>query len=169
MKKKLMVVSFAIVLTMAFAVSVSTSALAVKPIHQASGGGNLDYNQPSANVTFGFVAHQIDQEGNAKGQLQVNVVVGDEVVEYYHIEVLYLAVNTSTGDAWIGAKITDTDAPGAIGLEFVWRVQDNGQGNDAAGPDMTSGFNVRPAIDALSMPSDVPLEFEWTNGNVQVK
>jgi len=168
MKRKLLVASFAIVLTVAFAVVVSTSALAVKPIHQASGGGNLDWNQPSYNMTFGFVAHQIDQEGNAKGQSQVNEIVGDEVVNYHHMEVLYLAVNTSTMDAWIGLSVTDSSVY-TPGTEFVWRVQDNGQGNSATGPDMTSHGNMRPAIDALSMPSDVPLEFEWTNGNVQVK
>ena len=168
MKKKLMVISFAIVLTMALAVSVSTSALAVKPIHQASGGGNLEWSTSSYNVTFGFVAHQIDQEGNAKGQLQANTVVGDEIIDYSHGEVIYLAVNTATGEAWMGCNVTESSQV-LPGTEFVWRVQDNGQGNGATGPDMTSYLNIRPAIDALSMPSDVQLVYEWTNGNVQVK
>jgi len=171
MKKKLLVVSFAIVLTMVFAVAVSTSALAVKPIHQASGGGNLLWESPSPEFTFEFAAHQIDQEGNAKGQFQVRLAIDGEVQDYMYIymEVLHLAVNTSTGDAWIGVKVTDTDVYGITGWEFVWRVQDNGQGKKAAGPDMISGFNVRPAMDALSMPSDVLLEKEWNNGNVQVR
>ena len=82
-----------------------------------------------------------------------------------HADVLYLAV--SGGDAWIGAVITQSDDPGDVGQEIYFRVQDNGQGKKATGPDQVSTVASGPAVTAVSMP-DLGL-IPWTNGNVQVR
>ena len=85
-----------------------------------------------------------------------------------HADVLYLAVDTDTGDAWIGGNITKSNDPYYVGVEFYIRVRDGGEGSKASGPDKIGYTYLEcPASDALEMRND-PL-FEFTNGNVQVK
>jgi hypothetical protein len=125
---------------------------------KVTGGGTVDWG--GGRVTYGFVA-QMDASGAVKGEAQFqhrDVGVRD------HADVLFLAV--SGADAWIGAVITQSDNPGLVGQEIYFRVQDNGQGKKATGPDMVSTVILGPAVTALSMP---PLALlQWTNGNVMI-
>jgi hypothetical protein len=130
------------------------------PKVKVTGGGTVDWG--AGRVTYGFTAEQVDAGGAAKGEAQFqhrDTRVRD------HADVLYLAV--SGGDAWIGAVITQSDDPTLVGQEIYFRVQDNGEGKKATGPDMVSSVVLGPAITALCMPAleSIP----WTNGNVQVK
>ncbi|MFH1679937.1 MAG: hypothetical protein ABIH26_04755 [Candidatus Eisenbacteria bacterium] len=124
---------------------------------KVTGGGTVDW--PNGRVTYGFNAQQIDVSGEAKGQFQVHHRdVGGLSI---HGEVLYLAVNAATGEAWIGGAVTHSDDPSYDGLEFYFEVKDGA-------PDMVSPvtYNVGVAINALSMPA-LFLQ-EWTNGNVKI-
>ena len=152
------------ILALVLALAVASPALAAGPLHQASGGGTVDW--PGGRVTYGFIAQQVDEEGSARGNAQF---FHRDIFEYPdHAEVLYLVVDTDTGDAWIGAVITQSEIPGHVGTEIYWRVQDNGEGSKASGPDMVSSIYVGPADTALDKP-ELPLLEEWTNGNVKVK
>jgi len=151
------------ILVLVLALAVASPALVAGPLHQASGGGTVDW--PGGRVTYGFVAQQIDELGNAKGNAQF---YHRDVNEYPdHADVLYLVVDTNTGDAWIGAVITQSQDPGLVGQEIYWRVRDNGEGSKASGPDMVSSVALGDADNALSKPG-LSL-YEWTNGNVKVK
>ena len=151
------------ILALVLALAMASPALVAGPLHQASGGGTVDW--PLGRVTYGFVAQQIDEEGNARGEAQF--YHRDVFEDPDHAEVLYLVVDTDTGDAWIGAIITECEDPSLVGQEIYWRVQDNGEGSKASGPDMVSSVVLGAAINALGKP---PLGLiEWTNGNVKVK
>jgi len=151
------------ILALILALAVASPALVAGPLHQASGGGTVDW--PGDRVTYGFVAQQIDEAGNARGNAQF--YHRDVYESPDHADVLYLVVDTNTGDAWIGAVITQSEVPGLVGTEIYWRVQDNGEGSKASGPDMVSSVANGPAVNALAKP---PLSLiEWTNGNVKVK
>ena len=159
MKAKILVVALVAMLALAM----STPALAAAPLNQASGGGTVDW--PNGRVTYGFTAQQIDQNGDARGQAQF---YHRDVFEFPdHAQVLYLVVDTNTGDAWIGAVITQSEDATLVGQEIYWRVQDNGQGSKASGPDGVSSVAFGPAVNALSMP--MMSLMDWTNGNVKVK
>jgi len=150
------------ILALILALAVASPALVAGPLHQASGGGTVDW---ADRVTYGFVAQQIDEDGSARGNAQF--YHRDVYESPDHADVLYLVVDTDTGDAWIGAVITQSEVPGLVGTEIYWRVQDNGEGSKASGPDMVSSVAQGSASTALTMPG-LPL-YEWTNGNVKVK
>lgn len=127
------------------------------------GGGQIDYYGYIIAVTF--TANQVDAAtGAAKGQFEYNYYVGDKL--QLHGEVLYMTVEGN--NAWIGLVVTECTYSTMIGEEYVFEVQDNGQGKQATGPDSISGFWERPASDALSKP-DMSLSF-WPlyRGNIQV-
>ena len=152
------------VLMLILVLTMSGTALAAKPLAQASGGGTVDWGM--GRVTYGFIAQQIDERGNARGEAQF--FHRDLINPFHdHADVLYLAVDSNTGDAWIGAVITQSSDPSLVGREIYWRVQDNGEGKKATGPDKVSTVVFGAAVTALSMP---PLGLiDWTNGNVKVK
>jgi len=144
---------------------VSGTVLAAPPLHKATGGGTVDWRSHGP-VTYGFSALQVDSEGNAKGQIQFNWHEGDFKI---HAKVLYLSVNQTTHDAWIGAEVTKSNvaaAPG--GSHRVIRVRDNGEGQDTIPDRVGQLTGVLDASIALTQPSLV-LYRVWTNGDVQVK
>jgi hypothetical protein len=124
---------------------------------KVTGGGTVDWAE---RVTYGFTA-QRDASGVVKGEAQL---LHRDVGFKDHADVLYLAVSGT--DAWIGAVITQSDDPAVVGQEIFFRVQDNGEGKKATGPDGVSSVVFGPAITALSRPAlDL---MPWTNGNVQI-
>lgn len=152
----------------------SSPVLAAPQLHKVTGGGTVDFF--GYDETYGFTAMQVDASGNAKGEMQFTWHYPSWYTESnpwtLHADVLYLAVNEATGDAWIGGVITQSSDPYAVSIEFVIRVRDNGEGEKASEPDMI-GYTVfwTPAYIALSMPT-----YSWfstlepfTHGNVQVK
>jgi hypothetical protein len=154
---------FSILAVVVLVLAVSGTAVAAPGLPKATGGGIVEW--PGGNVTYGFTAQQVDSTGNATGQAQFHHRDSDLS---NHVEVLYLAVDTATGDAWVGGNITKSTNPAYVGMEVYWRVQDNGEGGKATGPDMVSTVVIgSPAITALAKPA-LPLR-AWTNGNVQVR
>ena len=139
----------------------ASSVLAAPPLHKVTGGGTADW--PGGQATYGFNAIQTDEFGNAKGKVHVQVRDASEVSGLIEIDVLYLAVNPETGDAWIGGVTTKATPSTFVGVEIIWRIRDN-----TSGPDMTSTIIGPPAIRALQMP-DIPLRQVWTNGNIIVR
>ena len=167
--KKLIILAIVMILSVAMAVP----AIAAPPLHKVTGGGTVDFE--GLKETYGFTAIQVDESGNAKGNMQFtwhyspwwNPELRQEI---YHADILYLAVNDDTGDAWIGGVITKSNEWGFVGAEFYIRVRDAGEGRKASGSDMIGYTYFGPpgqASKALNM-YDKPL-FEFTNGNVKLK
>jgi hypothetical protein len=133
-------------------------------LHETSGGGTDDVS--GGPVTYGFNAQQLDGIGNAKGQFHLRSrQTGSEI----HADITYLVVDTNTGDAWLGGVITKTNQPDWEELEIVFRVQDNGQGSKATGPDAVSPVLVGTGVAATALDMPQFVLYDWTNGNVQVK
>jgi hypothetical protein len=140
------------------------------PVHWASGGGTVEYE--GALNTHQFAA-QVDADGNVKGQAEFQLRYIDTTI---HAEVNCLEVVGN--DAWIGGTITRSSNPAVVGvgLDILFRVEDNGEGNDQVlkraqvrriPPDMTSHL-VWGAVPSCKTTPPLFLT-EWTNGNVQVR
>ncbi len=168
MKKLLVLVVMAsLVLTL------GGTALAAPPVYHASGGGTNDLGVVSNTISFTGLQTSVATPPfspltpeNAKGEFQLvaRLASGDITI---HADVVYMAVNAAETDAWLGLKITQSTFAGIpVGSERVIRVQDNGEGNDAAA-DRISLLQAAPAWAALLM---VPYPTQpWDNGNIQVK
>jgi len=169
MKRLFSIISIALLAAML----ISGPVLAAPQLHRVTGGGTADII--GYDETYGFTAVQVDASGNAKGEMQFTW----HYPSWYnqsdpwtlHADVLYLAVNEATGDAWIGGVITQSSDPHDVGEQFVIRVQDNGEGKKVSEPDMIGYYVVMTAYTALSMPTYGYFStlFPFTHGNVQVK
>lgn len=168
MKKLILALTLATVLTFAF----TSPVFAALPLHRVTGGGTVLF-EGWGKETYGFTAIQVDESGNAKGNVHFTWHYPSDVTGAYpwvmQADVLYLAVNASTGDAWIGGVITKSNDPSYVGQEFFIRVQDGGEGRKASGPDMIGytylGYPASSALYKWTWPE----LFEFTNGNVQLK
>lgn len=134
-------------------------AMAGPAVHKASGGGTVDW--PLARATYGFNA-QIDAAGVVKGQAEFQ---HRDAGIRNHVEINCLTVVGN--DAWLGGIITSSSIPELVGVQILWRVQDNGEGN-AATPDMTSIVVPGGAVGDCNLTPPLGL-LPWTNGNVEVK
>ncbi len=136
------------------------------PVHKASGGGKLDisaFDPALPPEQYGFSA-SVDGNGETTGQLQSNFSAPDVT---FHMEITCLSVSGT--DAWMGGTVTQTHdaAVYPVGTSFVFRVQDNGQGNAAPPDRMSFFFDVAdPAI--CNLQPDVGFLFVWLHGNIQV-
>ena len=150
-----------LLVTMAAAMlhAVLVSVASAVPVHRASGGGTIEYG--GTLNTHAFTA-QIDADGNVKGQASFQLRYIHTTI---HAEVNCLAVVGN--DAWIGGTVTRSSNPAVVGvgLNILFRVQDNGEG-DAAPRDMSSQL-VWGAVPSCNTTPPLGL-IEWTNGNVQV-
>ena len=149
-------------------------------IASATGGGH--FIASGADVVFAFSAVQKDATGAADGQMHFALEFGGHPIEF-HGRVTCLAVDPAGHRAWIGGVVTRNGSthPGfttpihAEGRDIWFRVEDAGEGSNAAGPDRTTfvGFAGSLGIVTsaeycavqpwLSSPSPV------TKGNVQVR
>ncbi len=88
---------------MALILSIVTAmpALAAPPLHWVMGGGTVDFE--GFKETYGFTAKQVDEFGNAKGNMQFvwhYPSFGEGVSPWImYADVLYLAVDADTGAA----------------------------------------------------------------------
>jgi hypothetical protein len=164
--KKLLILAIVMILSIVTAVP----AIAAPPLHKVTGGGTVSFGG-WGEETYGFTAIQVDQSGDAKGNVHFTWHYPSDVAGaspwIMQADVLYLAVDTSTGDAWIGGVITKSNDPYYVGKEFYLWVRDGG----ASEPDMIGvTWLGSPAFYALYMPPQPGYyQFEWTNGNVQLK
>jgi len=134
------------------------------------GGGQLDLRALElANEIYGIVAKK-DGNGNVEGQATVvGLHVDDTQLVNLHGDVTCLQV--SGNQAWIGVTVTQsTAAPGpySVGGSFWFRVQDTGEGENAAA-DRISNLNPNGgAARCNEMRAGLPLAWEII-GNVQVR
>ncbi len=168
MKKLLLVLLLVAIMSLSLAIPV----FAGEPLHRVTGGGTVDFwGDKDFKETYGFTATQVDESGNATGNMQLvwhyELSPGAVSPLVLHADVLYLAVDADTGDAWIGGVITKSNDYGWVGAEFYIQVRDAGEGRKASAPDMIGYTYFGPASNALKM-WDGPL-FEFTNGNIKVK
>lgn len=169
MKRLISIVSIALLA----AILIPGPVLAAPQLHRVTGGGTA--NIFGYNETYGFSAIQVDSSGNAKGEIQFtwHYPSWHNLSDPWtlHADVLYLAVDEATSDAWIGGVITQSSDPYDVGTEFVIRVQDNGEGKKVSEPDMIGYYMEGTAYTALSMPTDGYFStlFPFTHGNIQVK
>lgn len=138
-----------------------------QPVVMVTGGGSVvrEDIEGTPREIYGFQA-RLDAEGNAWGEAEVHFPSDDANM---HIAVQCLVVERNL--AWMSGPVTRSDDPDApVGTVFVWRVQDNGEG-EGAPPDRISNFAYRPADNyapdvcqekrALTM-------FPWDNGGVRI-
>jgi hypothetical protein len=134
-------------------------AWAAPPVHQASGGGTIAFNDSLETIAF---TAQIDATGAVNGQAEFQL--RDQSLTF-HVVVDCLQV--SGVNAWISGLISTSSDPARVGQRVLWQVQDNGQGN-AASPDQVSlPVQFNPLVSCQTQPT-LPL-VPWTNGNVQVR
>ena len=134
-------------------------AWAAPPVHQATGGGTIEFN--SSLETIAFTA-QIDAAGDVKGQAEFQL---RDLSLTFHVVVDCLQV--SGVNAWISGLISTSNDPTLVGQRVLWQVQDNGEG-DASSPDQVSlPVQFNPTAPCQSQ-ATLPL-VPWTNGNVQVR
>jgi len=145
---------------------ISAPVLADTPVarHKVIGGGTIE--RPVVGVELGlvtaaFIAQQVDESGNAEGELVIKLrnPMGDMRVK---ADIVCLAVDGNK--AWIVGVVVEPSSTWFIGFE----VQDNGEGSEAIAPDLISqAQRVDGPTWALGKP-DLAM-VGWTNGNVQVK
>ena|SRR3989442_10422039 len=136
-----------------------SAVMAAPPVHQASGGGTVDY--AGARNTHAFTA-RIDADGKVQGQAEFQLRYLDLTI---HVEIDCLAVVGN--NAWLGGTITHSSNPALEGEPVLFRVQDNGEGH-AAPQDMTSQIVIGPTLPSCTTTPPLGL-IPWTNGNVQVR
>jgi hypothetical protein len=137
------------------------------PTYVVSGAGSVvrEDIEGSPREIYGFQA-QVDADGNAWGEAEVHFP-SDAVKMHIAIECLVVERNS----AWMSGPVTRSDDPlTPIGRVFLWRVQDNGEGQGAP-PDRISNF-------IFSAPDDLPPDIctqqwgvatvPWDNGGVQI-
>jgi len=138
-----------------------------RPLYVVSGAGSVvrEDIEGSPREIYGFQA-QVDAEGNAWGEAEVHFP--SDAVKM-HIAVQCLVVERNS--AWMSGPVTRSDDPlTPVGRVFLWRVQDNGEGQGSP-PDRISNFiyggtgNLPPDICTQQWPvATVP----WDNGDVQI-
>ena len=157
-----------ITLSMIILVLLLTSPAAAAPhLYKLTGGGTT-YFEGWGKETYAISARQIDEDGNARGQVQLTwhypEVPGEPSPWIMHADVLYLTVNPDTGDAWVGGVITKSNYYYYEGVEFYLQVRDGGKGSTDQIGYTYLGW---PAVYALYMPSGAM--FEFTHGGFQLK
>lgn len=163
-KRRLIIIATIIIITLLTA----APAAAAPHLYKLTGGGTIIF--PGwGEESYSISARQIDESGNARGQVQLTW----HYPEYpegpspwiMHANVLYLAVDPDTGNAWVGAVITKSNYDYYEGVPFYLQVEDGGNGG---GLDMI-GFTYlgKAAENALAMPYG-PM-FVFTHGGFQLK
>jgi hypothetical protein len=138
-----------------------------QPVQMVAGGGSVVREDIAGapREIYGFQA-QVDAEGNAWGEAEVHFPSDDVKM---HIAVQCLVIERNL--AWMSGPVTRSDDPDTpVGRVFVWRVQDNGEGQGRP-PDRVSRFVHRPSD---NYPPDICRQkwalatFPWDNGTVRI-
>ena len=135
---------------------------AAAPVAHASGGGTVDTS--AGRSTYAFHA-SVNGAGIVEGTVELHFSSADVNI---HGNVTCLVIDDN--DAWFGAVITRSDRESgnfAVGGDFVWRAEDNGEGADTDPPDQVSSFFGRFAANFCNTQFPVSQK-DWTNGNVQI-
>jgi hypothetical protein len=138
-----------------------------QPVQIVTGGGSVVREDiaGSPREIYGFQA-QLDAEGSAWGEAEVHFPSDDVTM---HIAVQCLVVERNI--AWMSGPVMHYGDPAIpVGRVFVWRVQDNGEGQGAP-PDRISNFRYNPAD---NYPADICRQkwalpmVPWDNGGVRI-
>ncbi len=135
--------------------------------HIVTGGGTFDRHlETYGMVSFAFTARQIDEYGNAKGNLHYKTRNPEGDMDFF-ADIKYLTVQDNK--AWIGCVIIRADEI-YIGSALVFEVQDNAEGSMAIMTDKISyaKFVADPSF-ALTKPYLQDWFIDWDNGNIQIK
>ena len=151
--KKIVIIGL-LVIVLTILITMPTMAATTK-MHRVSGGGTNESD--NAVRTVSFTAIQLDDQFNAKGEIQaINREQGTKI----HGEVLYLVVDGN--QAWISGIVTISHNPiFPVGGGFGLMVQDED-------PVDKSSWLWPSAIDWATSKELFDL-FDWRNGNIQVK
>ncbi len=135
--------------------------------HSVTGGGTFDRHlEAYGMVSFTFTAIQLDEYGNAKGNLHYKTRNPEGDMDFF-ADIKYLAVQDNK--AWIGCVIIRADDI-YNGCALVFEMQDNGEGSATTVPDKISYaiFVADPSF-ALTKPYLQNWFIDWDNGNIQIK
>jgi hypothetical protein len=164
----------------AASVSVTTpfAARAANSKEVVRAGGRADVNgTPVQNIlheTYSFTALAIEPRSHTNGQVQVDFA--QFTGERFKVHARVTCVSTVGNAAWIGSEVTrfvvdGVEQPERIGGPMIFRVQDMGEGQNAADSASLVFFGV-PAGGDLTYCSTrpaFPLLFQSMKGNIQVK
>jgi hypothetical protein len=134
-------------------------AFAAPPVHQATGGGTIQFNDSLDTIAF---TAQIDAAGEVKGQAEFQL---RDLNLTFHVVVDCLQV--SGDNAWISGLISSASDPARVGQRVLWQVRDNGQGNASSLDQVSLPVQFNPTTPCPGQPSLALVS--WTNGNVQVR
>ena len=134
------------------------ATLAVRPVHQATGGGTVDDH--GVHDTHAFAA-RIDGSGNVFGEAEFQL---RSLGLTMHVDVACLSVVGN--NAWLSGTITTSSDRTRVGQQVLFRVEDNGEGEGAT--DRTSRIAIGLTVPPCTTTPPLGL-VPWTNGNVQVK
>lgn len=137
-----------------------TTVFGARKVHTVSGGGTIEV--PNGLVTYSFNAH-IDESGNVSGQANVHHPAPSFAKR--HIKITCMAVDGNS--VWLGGIIThSTYSSDYYGKGIVWRVIDNGEGENALPDEVASVYSGRDpnwCLDKYAFFAMYPL-----SGNVQI-
>ncbi len=128
--------------------SLSASSASNGVVVKAMGAGTIDLSTAGAgDADFQFVAHR-KADGTASGQFRQSRLRGDLLVEFEGQVTCVTTDPAFPGRARIGGVITENNstdpafltANHQVGDDVWFRVQDGGNGNDAADASTTYGF-----------------------------
>lgn len=124
----------------------------------ASGHGTVVDGDSVRFFSFNAVQHD---DGTVTGQAEVHNLNTDV---RFHVELDCLKIDGNT--ATISGIVTESDPPVFVGLRGTFRVEDNGEGDDAP-PDRLSRLNLQLADcnASFSFPGLAPI----FRGNIQVR
>lgn len=140
-----------------------------RPVYQVSGSGSVVREDPAGARRSVYAFHAtLDPTGTASGEAEVHFT---STPAHLHIDVQCVVVRGH--EAWLSGPVTRSDNPHFyVGGVFLWRVQDNGDGQSAE-PDRISSFVWQPEQNyppsaCVWQPESMVMD-PWTNGNVQIR
>ena len=137
---------------------VPVSGSASDPVHVVTGGGLVSYADKMNIHSF---AAQIEEDGEVRGKAEFAFrYLGVE----FEADIECLAVVDN--DAWLGGTISSASDTSLVGQAIMFRVQDNGEGDDAE--DMTSQIMIGVTVPECSATPPLGL-MTWAHGDVRIR
>jgi hypothetical protein len=140
-----------------------------RPVYQVSGGGTVVREDAAGTRRSTYAFHAtIDATGAVSGTAEIHFT---STPAHLHIDVQCVVVEGN--EAWLSGPVTRSDNPDFyLGGVWLWRVQDNGQG-ESAEPDRISSFVWRPEQNyppsaCVWQPESMAMD-PWTNGDVEIR
>ena len=138
--------------------STQEPASAASPVHVVTGGGLVSY---ADTINIHSFSAQVEPDGEVKGTAEFEFRYLDLRMK---ADIECLAVVDH--DAWLAGTIRASNDTSFIGQQIMFRVQDNGAGDEAE--DMTSQIMIGEKVPECSATPPLGL-MTWTHGDVRIR